>query len=297
MRLPIGFFAAVDEVLVERRVFVLGGSLAVLLGSMSTKLARADVTSQLAALERQVGGRIGVAAVDTRSDGRIAYRSDERFAMCSTLKWLLAAGVLAHADREPGLLDRTLVVASKDVLDVSPVTATHVGEALTIRSLCEAAVEASDNTAANIGGPSSLTQFLRGVGDSTTRLDRNEPTLNSNLRGDVRDTTTPTAMLATMRTVVTGHVLSATSRDMLIGWLKKCTTGLARIRAGLPATWQVGDKTGTGVRGAVNDLAFAWPPARPPILIAVYMSDSHASTDALSQAHARIGTMVATAFS
>jgi beta-lactamase class A len=287
---------------VQRRTFILVSGLAASAGFQMPELARAGAMDRLSDLERQVGGRIGVSAVDTRNGTRMAHRSDERFAMCSTFKWLLAAAVLAEADRDAGLLDRTLTVAPKDLLEVSPVTAKHVGLQLTIRTLCEAAVQLSDNTAANmllefIGGPSSLTQFLRRVGDSTTRLDRNEPTLNSNLPGDVRDTTTPDAMLATMRLLVLGSVLSDDSRDTLIDWLKKCTTGLDRIRAGLPPTWQAGDKTGTGVRGAVNDVAFAWPPTRAPILIAVYMSDSRASVEALSAAHARIGAMVAAAFS
>ena len=49
-------------------------------------------------------------------------------------------------------------------------------------------------------------------------------------------------------------------------------TGLDRLRAGLPAGWRVGDKTGTGANGAANDVAIAWPPGRPPILIACYQS-------------------------
>ena len=42
----------------------------------------------------------------------------------------------------------------------------------------------------------------------------------------------------------------------------------------MPQSWQVGDKTGTGQNGAVNDLVIAYPPERRPILIAVYMSES-----------------------
>ena len=77
--------------------------------------------------------------------------------------------------------------------------------------LCAAAVEVSDNTAANLllglaGGPAGLTASLRRYGDRITRLDRNEVSLNTNLPGDPRDTTTPDAMVATMRkTLLFGH--------------------------------------------------------------------------------------------
>jgi len=128
-------------------------------------------------------------------------------------------------------------------------------------------------------------------------LDRVELSLNTNIPGDPRDTTTPIAMTATMQTLLVGNALSAASREMLLNWLKNCKTGHQRLRAGLPPMWTAGDKTGTGEHGAVNDIAITWPPQRPPILIAAYMSDSQASPKTLEAAHARIASIVATASS
>lgn len=171
-----------------------------------------------------------------------------------------------------------------------------------VAELCKAAVEASDNTAANlllglVGGPAALTRYLRSIGDARTRLDRNEPALNSSLRGDSRDTTTPAAMLATMHTVLLGGALSLASRQSLLGWLKASQTGQSRLRTGLPPGWAAGDKTGTGDNGAANDIAIAWPPQRRPILIAAYLGDSRATPEALNAAHARLGGIVSAAFS
>ncbi len=90
-----------------------------------------------------------------------------------------------------------------------------------------------------------------------------------------------------------GGVLSAASRDQLIGWMKQTTTGLSRLRAGLPQDWSAGDKTGTGANGAANDVAITWPPQRKPILIAAYLSGSSASADARNAAHAGIATAIA----
>jgi beta-lactamase class A len=70
-------------------------------------------------------------------------------------------------------------------------------------------------------------------------------------------------------------------------------TGLERVRAGLPKSWNTGDKTGTGENGAVNDIAIAYPPGRRPIFIAVYMSESQLATPELNAAHAEIGGVVA----
>jgi beta-lactamase class A len=173
---------------------------------------------------------------------------------------------------------------------------------MTTQALLEAAIEYSDNTAANllltaIGGPAGLTKYVRGLGDAVTRLDRTEPTLNTNIKGDPRDTTTPAAMLADLQTVLVGATaLSDPSRRHLIDWLVANTTGNERLRAGLPAGWRVGDKTGTGVNGATNDIAIAWPPGKPPVLIAAYFSESRAPDADRSRALADVARIGADAF-
>lgn len=162
----------------------------------------------------------------------------------------------------------------------------------------EAAVTVSDNTAANlllreIGGPMGLTQFIKANGDSVTRLDRDEPLLNVNKPGDLRDTTSPRAMVGLMRHLLCGQTLSEEHRALLIGWMRACETGRRRLRAGFPSGWTVGDKTGSGLRNAVNDVAIAVPPGRAPILVAAYMSEGTAAMDALQAAHAKVASVVA----
>jgi beta-lactamase class A len=262
-------------------------------------LARAAVDSPFADIESELGGRVGVFAMHTGDGTEMSHRADERFAMCSTFKWLLAAFVLSQVDQDDISLDERLSYGPSDLLDYAPVANKHVDAGwLTVDTLCRAAVAVSDNTAANlllhrVGGPSELTSFLRQTGDVVTRLDRNEPELNTNLPGDERDTTTPRAMAASMNRILVGDVLSARSRDMLHQWLKGATTGLGRLRAGLPSHWVAGDKSGTGVNGAANDVAIAWPPNGSPILIAAYLSESDASPDARNTAHADIARAVA----
>ena len=60
----------------------------------------------LAALEARVGGRLGVFALDTGTGRHVARHADERFAMCSTFRWALAAAVLAEVDHGVLSLDR-----------------------------------------------------------------------------------------------------------------------------------------------------------------------------------------------
>jgi beta-lactamase class A len=253
-------------------------------------------------IEARLGGRVGLSILDTGNGKTLSWRGGERFAMCSSFKWVLAASVLARADQGQLRLIDTISYTSAQLLPHSPVTATHVKEGhMRIEDLCAAAVEESDNCAANlllarIGGPKNVTAYARSLGDSVTRLDRNEPSLNENLPGDPRDTTTPDAMAQTMKTVLIGDALRADSRAKLLDWLRKSDTGAHRLRAGLPQSWSEGDKTGTGERGAAVDNAIILPPHRAPIVAAAYVSDSNKSTEMLEAAIADLGRLIGTRF-
>jgi beta-lactamase class A len=226
-----------------------------------------------------------VAALDTGSGKRLDYQSEQRFPMCSTFKFLAAAALLKRVDDGKEKLDRFVSYAAKDILEYAPVTKAHLKDGgMALGALCAAAIEQSDNTAGNlvldpIGGPAGLTNFARSIGDETTRLDRKEPELNSAIPGDNRDTTSPAAMSADMQRLLLGNVLSESSRRQLEDWLQHNETGTLMIRAGVPKTWIVGDKTGRCGNGATNDVAIIRPPDRAPIFVAIYSIGSTSSAD------------------
>lgn len=255
----------------------------------------------MAAIQARVGGRIGACMLDTQSQLELAFNAPERFAMCSTFKLMLVAAILKRVEAGALALDGRLPVREQDMVPYAPITSKHVpAGSMTVLDLCAAAVTVSDNAAANIllqplGGPAALTQFLRDSGDQVTRLDRTEVELNANLPGDLRDTTAPQAMVGSMQKVLVGEVLAPQSRQQLIAWMQQSTTGLNRLRAGVPADWRPGDKTGNGRNGAANDLLVAWPPGRSAVIAAVYMSESLQAVSALDQAHAEIGGLFAAA--
>jgi len=279
-----------------RRGAILGAAATLVAGPA---LAAAD---GFARLEHSVGGRLGVAALDVASGARLGHRADERFPMCSSFKLLAASAVLRRVDQGRERLDRFISYGPADMLDYAPVTKAHLKDGgLTLGVLCQAAVELSDNTAANLtlrqlGGPAAVTAFARDLGDPVTRLDRNEPTLNTAIPGDPRDTTSPAAIMADLRALSLGDGLKPASRERLNGWLTDCKTGLTRLRAGFPAGWRIGDKTGTGVNGTANDVAIAWAPGGP-ILIACYLTQAASVTDAARDAvDAEVARMVVRQF-
>jgi beta-lactamase class A len=241
--------------------------------------------AELAALESTFGGRIGVYAIDTGTGATVAHRADERFLMCSTSKVLATAAVLRLRAQRPGLLDEVIRYDQSQVLEYAPATSQHVADGMTVSALCEAAITLSDNTAANllvqtVGGPREVTAFARTLGDRVTSQDRIEPDLNVGAPGDERDTSTPAQMAADLRALALGDGLDPAGRDLLVGWLKANTTGGKSIRAGLPDGWVVGDKTGSGAQGEVDDIAVAWPPGRAPLVIAVYTAPADPKSQA-----------------
>jgi beta-lactamase class A len=286
----------------SRRLFVasVGASLAIAQTRLRGALPNAP-TAQVAELEGEIGGRIGLAALNTADGRQLSHRADERFAMCSTFKLMLAAAILSRVDAGSLRLGAAVPFRRSDLVANSPVTAAHASAgALPLSIMLKAVIEVSDNTAANqllelIGGPTGYTAYLRGIGDAITRLDRVEVALNSNLPGDVRDTTSPRSMLEDMQRVLVGDLLSESSRGQLVRWMRDCQTGHDRLRARLPAGWEAGDKTGTGSNGASNDLAILLPPRQAAILVACYLTGSSASMEVLNAAHARIGALVASA--
>jgi beta-lactamase class A len=256
---------------------------------------------QLAELERKHPGRIGVAILDLGSGKRVEHRANDRVLMCSTFKALAAALVLARVDKGKEKLDRRIQVAKKDLVFFSPVVEPRVGSSMTMAELCDAAVTQSDNAAANLllasfGGPAALTGFFRTLGDDVSRLDRIEPALNEHDGpDDIRDTTTPAAMVENLRRLLFTDALSRTSRDRFAAWLITNRTGDARLRAGFPENWLVGDKTGGNGNksGNNNDIAVVWPPRRAPIIVAAYCRIPGIAGDARNAVIAEIGRVAA----
>ena len=250
-----------------------------------------------AALERVSGGRLGVTLLDTASGRRTGHRQDERFPMCSTFKSMLAAAVLGKADTGKLSLDSRIAVRAGDMLPHAPVTGRHVGKDLTIRDLCRATMVTRNNPAANlllgaVGGPAAVTAFLRGHGDTVTRTDRTEPSMNEFAVGDPRDTTSPAAMAASLQRFVLGDALSVKSRAQLADWLIDNETGDSTLRAGLGARWRVGDKTGSNGTDTRNDIAVLWPvQGGSPWVLAAYLQGASVGSAQRDAVLARVGAL------
>lgn len=250
-------------------------------------------------VEKRLDARVGVALYDSGTGKTWDYHGDDRFPITSTFKTLACAALLANVDNGTDDLDRRVAFSKDDLVTYSPVTETHAGSksGMSLRELCEATMTTSDNTAANlileaIDGPDGVTAYARDLGDTVTRLDRTETSLNEATPGDQRDTTTPNAMVANLRKLVLGDALPESSRGTLISWLKGNRVSDDLLRAAIPPEWKIGDRSGAGGHGSRSITAVLWPPHRQPLVIAIYITETGASFDARNSAIADIGHAV-----
>ncbi|MCG7630029.1 class A beta-lactamase [Epibacterium sp. MM17-32] len=240
----------------------------------------AELSDTVRRIEQQLDAKIGLVIRDSGSDWHWHHRAEDRVLLNSTFKVLLCAKVLKDVDDGMMELEDTITVTEQDLLSYAPVTQARVGQEMSLAELCQATLDMSDNTAANllldrIGGPAALTRFLRDSGDTVGRLDRREPELNTPAKDGMQDTSTPAAMAATLQALITGDVLSGASQAQLRTWMSEGGVTGALLRSYVPGTWQVADKSGSGDTTR-NLIAMVTPAADDPYFIAIYLADARA---------------------
>lgn len=251
------------------------------------------------AISLDVGGALGVYALDTETGRASGWDANGLYPLNSTFNFLVAGLVLRRVDRGQEAVTRQIDVLQSDIVPHSPVVEKAVGSSMDVAALCAATVTQGDNAAANLlvrslGGPAEMTASLREIGDPVTRIDQYEPLLNDVPLGDPRNSSTPAQMVQTMARLVLGDVLSDAGKARLLAWLTSNTTGNARVRAGVPADWLVGCQTGTGLRGETSTVAVIYPLGRKPLLMAVYIKGSMRSDDAQDSIHAELARIATT---
>ncbi|WP_354525212.1 class A beta-lactamase [Mycolicibacterium sp. 624] len=265
----------------SRRSLLIGGGALVALAACSTEPTPAPtkptaplpgIEERIGALEDKYDAYAGVFATDLGSGRSVAHRADDPFAMCSTFKAYASARVLQKAQHGELKLTDEVTIEASDILPNSPITQARVGANMTIAQLCQAALQRSDNAAANwllriIGGPSRITDFARTIGDDAARLDRWEIELNSAIPGDLRDTSTPRGLGTGFSNLLTGDALALPQRDQLEAWMRANET--SSMRAGLPQGWTTADKTGSGDYASSNDVGIAYGPDGQRLLLAI----------------------------
>ena len=231
----------------------------------------AGLESQLTSMVAGRAGEYGIAALDLRDGAMVTVNGDTPFPMASTVKVAIAGAYLAQVDHGRRRLDDMIGGRSAAKLIELMITRSDNG--------------ATDELLENLGGPSTIQQWLTFHNIAGIRVDRNIAQLLRE-RGhlaDAQDVATPTAMVTLLHKLDTGNLLSADSKAILFELMSRCTTGTRRIRALLPAGTRVEDKTGT-LDGVTNDVGFITMPDGHRVAIAVFVRGGRDRQPGIAQA-------------
>ena len=231
--------------------------------------------SELKHIEQENDVTIGVYGMNTDNGKVYKHNADERFAFASTYK-AIASGILLN-NMPNGKLNKKIKINEQDIVAYSPVTEKYVGKTMSLKSLVQASMLQSDNTANNkiineIGGIEGFNNELKSLGDYISKPQRLEPDLNDYDPTKIADTTTPRAAATTLHKLLASKQMDKDNQALLKQVMIENETGDSLIKAGVPKKYIVGDKSGQGLTyGTRNDLAFIYTDKhRKPIILAVY---------------------------
>lgn len=286
---------------------LVGSLLALCFFVASAAIAQSDAAIGAEALLREVAGveqaldaRAGFFLHDLETGETVSHRADARFPLNSTFKLFACAALLKRVEQGKSDLATQVALDPEALVTWSPEIERMLEEgpqSASLYELCAAMLAVSDNTAANlvlkeIGGPAGFTEFMRTLGDTTTRLDRWEPELNEGLPDDERDTTTPRAIAASLEGLLLGDLLKESSRRTLKRWLEGHRVADDLFRLALPEGWSIYDRTGAGDNGTRGIVAVIERPIGRPLVVALYLRDANVSLAERNAAIARIGRAI-----
>jgi len=252
--------------------------------------ARAASSPGLQSLEQQLAylvaaspGDVGLAALDLKTGETVSIHGDTPFPMASTVKVAIAANYLAQVEHGRRSLSD----------NIAGVSASRLMEAMLIHS----DNRATDLLLRDLGGPSTVQAWLTQNQVTGVRIDRSIADLLRARRDlyDVRDSSTPRAMVSLLQRLDSGKLVGPSSRSHLLYLMSRCMTGKNRMRALLPMGTQVEHKTGT-LTGLSSDVGFITMPDGRRIAVAFFARGGSDRPRTIAQAARAIYDGFATAW-
>lgn len=251
--------------------FVLSSVCLIGLSSMHNTTFAKDIEQ----IENEYNTKVGIYGINTENGKAYQHNADERFTFASTYK-AIASGILLNKVA-PSELNKKVEINESEIVANSPVTEQYIGKTMSLKALIKASMLQSDNTANNkimqeLGGINGLKHELVQLGDDVSEPQRLEPELNYFDPNSKADTTTPRAAAQTLNSILTSNEMNESNLSLLKQTMIENKTGDTLIKAGMPNSYTVGDKSGQALTYATrNDLAFIYPKGQDkPIILAIY---------------------------
>ncbi|MCD8540859.1 MAG: class A beta-lactamase, subclass A2 [Leadbetterella sp.] len=238
--------------------------------------------------------RVGVAILDMKSGELTEINGRENFPLQSVFKFHIAAKVLDDVDKGKLHLDQPIAVPASEILENtwSPLRDEHGKKDLNMRldSLVYYMVASSDNNACDIllrrvGGPEAVNDYIRSLGISGTQIEVNEEQMHQDWETQFRNVATPVSTVEVLKKFYLREFLSGDMHNFLWAQMVNSTTGLKRLKAGVPAGTVTAHKTGSsgrnaeGLSAATNDAGIIVLPDGQAYIISVFVTDSRESDE------------------
>lgn len=241
--------------------------------------------SLVASIANAERGRIGVAALDLTTGRPISVLGNQPFPMASTSKIAIVATFLEGVDQGKWKLsdEFPLMLPLQSPKFAGAKAPVKPGTLYSARTLIDLTITRSSNPATDallavVGGPDAVNDWIKRAGISGMRIDRDIATLvrddgefDPAKTIDLRDSTTPTAMIRLLAGLHRGDWLSPSSRAVLMSAMERCRTGKHRIPAMMPAGVSVAHKTGT-LHNTASDVGFIETPDGRVLAVAIYVT-------------------------
>lgn len=260
-----------------------------------------ELRDRMEQIAQAAQGRVGVTATVLETGESVTLNGDQQFPMQSVYKFPIAMAVLAQVDHGTLKLDQQIRIEASDIVRDSQVLKENSqGKEFRLAQLLQDMVSKSDSTACDallrlIGGPQRVREYLSslGVNNIVVANTENEIQFGQDPTLQYRNYATPNAAVHLLRAFHKGRGLSASSQASLRQWMTETSTGPNRIKGLLPKGTVVAHKTGTsatvdGVTAATNDVGLVTLPNRQHLAIAVFVSDSRASSPIREEVIAKV---------
>lgn len=248
-----------------------------------------QLSANLKSIIDRAGGNSAVTVIHVETGRSASLNGSAQLPLYSVFKLPLAVVVLKDVDEKRLQIDQQVHVTPSDIVQGAPANTAMWREPVdrTVAQLIDVSIALSDNTSTDkllqlAGGPEAVTRRLRALGFNEIQIQTTIRDFAATFQNHNTGSSNDLAKLLVR--LQKGELLQPAQQELLIGFMRRATTGTRRIRGNLPAGTIVGDKTGsgetnktTGTPNSTNDVGLIALPDGSNLAIAVLINGSKLS--------------------
>lgn len=236
--------------------------------------------------------QVGVAVL--YNDKAFCFSNDNKYPLMSVFKFHVVTTVLEKMDREHISLDSMVVLKPCHLKEntYSPLRSKYPNQnvCLSIGEVIEYTISHSDNNTCDwlidfAGGINKVDSFMKSIGIDSISLTETEDNMHKDIMLCYNNWATPLSVAKSMMMIYENNILTKDKLRFLEKTMLECSTGLDKLKSGLPDNVMFGHKTGSsdrtpqGVKIGDNDAGVIYMPDGEKCYLTVLIKDSKESDE------------------